>query len=62
MELEILKKYYGNRENFDGYNANPDHEIIKMVNNGGSSPNSSTKKRNQFEAMDQRIEKLKNYQ
>ncbi len=55
MELEILKKYYANKESFSTQTGGAD-------SNQSPSKGSPSKKMNVYDMMEQRIEKLKKYQ
>lgn len=58
FELSVLKKYYNNREIFEGMKA---AEEAESPHKHAHSPKKTAAK-NQYELMDARVEKLKNYQ
>lgn len=50
-EVQILRKYYTNREIFEG-----------LLTKDNESPSNKKQHKNQFELMDERVEKMKKYQ
>ena len=58
MELEILKKYYANKESFSTQAGGAGGDS----SNQSPSKGSPSKKMNVYDMMEQRIEKLKKYQ
>ena len=56
MEIDILKKYFANKENFGQTSSSQDN-----VSPSKTLLGSPSKKKNVYDLMEQRIEKLKHY-